>query len=92
MSVSRPPSRAAANPRHIDSSVTRSSSRASSVTRPIGTVTAASPCQPSRIAPQSIEMMSPSRSARGPGTPWTTSSLTDAQIDAGNGGIDGCGW
>jgi hypothetical protein len=37
---------------------------------------AASPCQPSTIAPQSIETRSPSRSTRVPGTPCTTSSLT----------------
>ena len=37
-------------------------------------------------APQSIEMTSPSASTRGPGIPWTTSSLTEAQIVAGNGG------
>jgi hypothetical protein len=62
------------------SSVTRISSVTSEGTSPIATVMAASPCQPSTIAPQSIEMMSPSRSTREPGMPWTTSSLTDAQI------------
>ena len=52
---------------------------------PTATVTAASPCQPSRIAPQSIEIRSPSASTVvGDGMPCTTCSLTDAQIDAGN--------
>ena len=73
-------------PRHSDSSVTRSSSTTSSATSPTGTVIAASPCQPSTMAPQSIEMTSPSASVRSPGMPCTTSSLTEAQIVAGNGG------
>ena len=51
-------------PRHSDSSVTRSSSTTSSATSPTGTVIAASPCQPSTMAPQSIEMTSPSASTR----------------------------
>ena len=51
---------------------------------PTPTVMAASPCQPSTIAPQSMEMMSPSRSTRPRlGMPCTTSSLTEAQIVAG---------
>ncbi|KWX07052.1 hypothetical protein TR74_20085 [Carbonactinospora thermoautotrophica] len=84
MSVNRPPGLAAARPRHSASSQTRISSRSSGVTSPTGTVTAESPCQPSRIAPQSIERMSPSRSTRLPGMPWTISSLTEAQMVAGN--------
>ncbi len=67
-------------PRHSASSVTRMSSVTSSGTSPIATVVAASPCQPSTIAPQSIEMMSPSRSTRVPGMPCTTWSLTDVQM------------
>ena len=62
------------------------SSAASAVTAPIATVIAASPCQPSTIAPQSIETTSPSASTRSPGMPWTISSLTEAQMLAGNGG------
>ena len=73
----------------MDSSVTRISSRTSSGTSPTATVTAASPCQPSRIAPQSIEMMSPSPSTRPPGMPCTISSLTEAQMEPGNGGTPG---
>ena len=81
MSVSRPPSFAAANPRHIDSSQIRASSSSSAPTSPTGTVIAASPCQPSTIAPQSIEIRSPSASTRPPGMPCTISSFTDAQIE-----------
>ena len=45
------------------------------------TVTAESPCQPCRMAPQSMEMLSPSASARPrSGMPWTISSLMDAQM------------
>ena len=47
------------------------------------TVKAASPCQPSTMAPQSIETRSPSSSTCGPGMPWMTTSLTEAQITAG---------
>ncbi len=86
MSLTRPPRCAAASPRHSASSVTRSSSRVSGATSPIGTVMAASPCHPSTMAPQSMEMTSPSRSTRSPGMPCTTSSLTEAQMVAGNGG------
>ena len=73
-------------PRQSDSSVTRSSSVTSSATSPIGTVIAASPCQPSTIAPQSMETTSPSARTRCPGIPCTTSWLTDAQMVAGKGG------
>ena len=86
MSPTWPPRAAAAIPRHIDSSVTRISSRASAGDRPTATVVAASPCQPSTIAPQSMETMSPSRTTRSPGMPCTTSSLTEMQVVAGNGG------
>ena len=47
---------------------------------------AASPCHPATMAPQSMEITSPSASTRGPGMPCTTSSLTEAQIVAGKGG------
>src|SRR5450432_4623 len=53
---------------------------------PTPAVKAASPCQPSSTAPQSIELTSPSRNGRSArGIPWTTSSLIDAQSTAGNG-------
>jgi hypothetical protein len=47
-------------------------------------VNAASPCQPLMIAPQSIEITSPSSNTRWLGMPCTTSSLTEVQITAGN--------
>ena len=48
------------------------------------TVIAESPCQPSTIAPKSIEIRSPSASfSVADGMPCTTRSLTDAQITAG---------
>jgi hypothetical protein len=47
-------------------------------------VTAASPCHPSRIAPQSTDTRSPSASTCAvDGMPCTICSFTDAQIDAG---------
>ena len=66
--------------------MTRISSILSGDTSPTGTVIAASPWKLSTIAPQSIEITSPSASARSPGMPWTTSAFTEAQIVAGNGG------
>ena len=48
------------------------------------TVIAASACQPSMMAPQSMEMMSPDSSTVSPGMPCTTTSLGDAQITPGN--------
>ena len=78
MSPTRPPRRAAAMPRHSASSVTRISSRASGATSPIGTVIAASPCHPSTMAPQSIEMMSPS-----PQHPVPGDAVHDLVVDRG---------
>jgi hypothetical protein len=60
--------------------------RARSAGEPVPTarVTAASPCHPSTIAPQSTEMRSPSaRTWAADGMPCTICSLTEAQIDAG---------
>ena len=70
-------------PRHMACRVTSESAVTSAGTSPTATVVAASPCQPSTIAPQSMEMTSPSASTRSPGMPCTTSSLTEAQIDPG---------
>ena len=51
---------------------------------PTPTVRAASPCHPPTMAPQSMEMMSPSpRLRRGLGMPCTISSFTDVQMVAG---------
>ena len=81
MSVSRPPAIARASPAHIDRSVTSSSAASSAEGSPTVTVTAESLCQPCRIAPQSMEMLSPSASRRsGFGMPCTISSLIDAQM------------
>ncbi len=71
-------------PAHIAASVAADRARSVSATLPMASVTAESPCQPSRIAPQSTEMMSPSaRTCVFAGIPWTICSFTDAQIDAG---------
>ena len=89
MSVSRPlpeaaPRAAAAIPAHIASSATAVILSSAGSTSPTGTVTAASPCQPSSTAPQSIEIRSPSRSTCcGDGMACTTCWLTEEQIDAG---------
>ena len=70
-------------PAHMAASVSATSATSSGETSPTGTVIAASPCQPSTIAPQSSETRSPSRSSRSPGMPCTTSSFTEVQIEAG---------
>ncbi len=74
----------AAMPAIIDWRVTSMRRAASAETSPTAAVKAASPCQPSTMAPQSMEMMSPSSSTVGPGMPCTMTSLGDAQITAGN--------
>jgi hypothetical protein len=84
MSVSFPPGSAAAKPAHIDSSHTRISSAYGGSTSPTPTVIAESPCQPSTIAPQSMDNTSPSRSTLSRrGMPCTTSSFTEVQMCAG---------
>ena len=71
-------------PRHMASSVTSERRTSSGSAVPTITVRAESECQPSTIAPPSIEMMSPSCRTRPPGMPCTTSSFTEVQIVAGN--------
>ena len=44
-------------------------------------VRAPSPCQPSTMAPASIETIWPSRMRRAPGTPWTISSSIDTHSE-----------
>jgi hypothetical protein len=83
MSPTLPPGRAAAIPAHNAASASSTSVVSSGPTAPTGTEIAASPCQPSTMAPQSIETRSPSRSSRSPGMPCTTSSFTEVQIEAG---------
>ena len=81
MSVSRPPAIARASPAHIDRSVTSSRAASSAEASPTVTVIAESLCQPFRMAPQSMEMLSPAASVRfGSGMPCTISWLIDAQI------------
>jgi hypothetical protein len=48
-------------------------------TFPTGCVIAESPHQPPNLQPVSMLTTSPSFNARGPGMPWTTSSLTEMQ-------------
>ena len=62
-SVSRPPARTAAMPAHSASSQAADRARSAGAAVPTASVTAASPCQPSRIAPQSTET---GRRRRGP--------------------------
>src|SRR2546430_2581783 len=89
MSVSRPrPVRSArapaAIPAHMASSATVIIRSTFGSIWPTPTVTAASPCQPSRIAPQSMEITSPSRSTWvDAGIACTICSLTLEQIVAG---------
>ena len=52
---------------------------------PTKKVRAASPCQPSTMAPASTETIWPSRSVRLPGIPWTISSSMEMQTVAGKG-------
>ena len=73
----------AAIPCHMAASVTSESRWSSGSAVPTITVRAESECQPSRIAPPSMERMSPSCRTRLPGIPCTTSSLTEVQMVAG---------
>ena len=52
---------------------------------PTKNVRAASPCQPSTIAPASTDTIWPARIVRSPGMPWTISSSIEMQTLAGNG-------
>ena len=68
-----------------DLRVTSMSRFDSSSTSPTGTVTAASACHPSTIAPQSTDRMSPSSSTtESLGIPCTMTSLGDVHTTAGN--------
>ncbi|SIN56617.1 Uncharacterised protein [Mycobacteroides abscessus subsp. abscessus] len=71
-------------PASIDKRVASDSASSLGMTVPTANVHAESPCQPSSIAPQSMETRSPSAStAVAEGIPCTTWSLTDEQMDAG---------
>ena len=58
-------------------------SSASRVILPAPTVVAASPMNPSMVAPTSIFTKSPSWMTRLPGMPWTISSFTEVQMQPG---------
>ncbi len=73
-----------ASPRQSARSHARRRPASSSLIGPTPTVRAASPCQPPRIAPQSIEIRSPAASrVLGLGMPCTIWSLTEVQMVAG---------
>ena len=83
-SVSRLPGTIAAMPASSDSLVASESASSAASRVPTPKVIAASPCQPSSTAPQSMDTRSPgARISAAEGMPCTTRSLTDAQIDAG---------
>lgn len=92
MSPRRAPGTAAAIPRASAASV--ASIRAVSASSPSPTVklTAASPHQPWKKAPQSMPTRSPSARTVSSGMPWTTASLTLAQMTPGNGDDAHRGW
>ncbi len=71
-------------PASIDCFVAADKASSIAISVPMPKVTAASPCQPSMIAPQSIDTRSPAASfSSGVGMPCTTRSLTDEQMLAG---------
>jgi hypothetical protein len=83
-SVSRLPGTIAAIPASIASRVACESASSTGISAPTPKVTAESPCQSSRIAPQSIDTRSPAASfSLAAGMPCTTRSFTDEQILAG---------
>src|SRR5262249_31985151 len=87
MSDSRAPGRAAASPCHSARSQSVISLACPAEMTGTPTVSAASACQPSTLAPQSMETTSPSRSTREAlGIPCTISSLTQVQIVGGEAG------
>ena len=83
-SVSRLPGTIAAMPASIDSRVASDSAASAGMSAPTPNVTAASPCQPSMMAPQSIDTRSPWTSiSSADGMPCTTRSFNDEQMLAG---------
>ena len=83
MSPTRLPGTAAAIPAIIARRVAVTSASTSGVEAPATNVRAASPCQPSTMAPTSTDTIWPSRIARSPGIPWTTSLSSEMQVLAG---------
>ena len=92
MSPIRAPATAAAMPAASAFSAVSMSSRSASSAWPTVKLTAASPVQPSSSAPKSMLTRSPSRSRYLSGMPCTITSLTEAQITAGNGVGANDGW
>ena len=85
MSPRRWPSTTSSIAASSDRRVTSMSRVDSASISPTATVIAASACQPSMIAPQSMEMMSPSSSTTvSLGMPCTITSLGDVHTTAGN--------
>ena len=83
-SVSRLPGTIAAMPASIDSLVACDSASSIGISAPTPNVIAESPCQPSTIAPQSMDTRSPAaRVSPADGMPCTTRSFTDEQMLAG---------
>ena len=74
-------------PAYIARSVVSTSVRDASGTSPTMNVRAESPCQPSTIAPASIDTIWPSRDASLPGTPWTISSSIEMHRRVLNGAM-----
>jgi hypothetical protein len=79
------PGTAAAMPAIIASRVASISRCTGPGGTPTKNVRAASPCQPSTIAPASTDTICPSRIVRSPGMPWTISSSSEMHRLAGNG-------
>ncbi len=74
----------AAMPASIAVFVASDSASSAGISAPTPKVMAASPCQPSTMAPQSIDTRSPWASTSSPdGIPCTTRSLTEEQMLAG---------
>ena len=83
-SVSRLPGTMAAMPASIAARVASDSASSAATSGPTPNVTAESPCQSSRIAPQSMDTRSPAAStSSADGMPCTTRSLTEEQMLAG---------
>ena len=79
------PGTAAAMPAIIASRVVSMSCWTGSGGTPTKKVRAASPCQPSTMAPASTDTIWPSRMTRSPGMPWTISSSSEMHRLPGKG-------
>jgi hypothetical protein len=91
MSPTRLPTTAAAIPAASARSAVSTNRKSSGRAVPTGKVMAASPTQPSRVAPASTLSRSPSSRTSGVGMPCRATSLTDRHTTPGNGGVVGSG-